>query len=125
MSLVLASEFVQDTRFAFLADQFTVDELQKHLDTTERIHFGGDAVQLWGVDAIDGVSLLTAHLLTQMLMGQMQLAAAAASIQAGQSVGFQGLPGAGMQPGAYDSTPFGIQYEALRRQVIPSTGFYF
>ncbi|WP_353258023.1 DUF4054 domain-containing protein [Prochlorothrix hollandica] len=125
MSLVLASEFIQDTRFSFLGDQFPLVELQTHLDRTEVMYFNAEAIQLWGPDAIEGCSLLTAHLLMINVMGQMQLAAAAASIQAGQSVSFQGLPGSGLAGNSYDATPFGQQYDALYKQLIPATGFYF
>lgn len=125
MALALASEFIQDTRFAFLGDQFSPEEIQQHLDSTEASYFPPEAIQLWGVTAIEGVKLLTAHFLQEMLMGQMSIAAAAASIQAGQSVGFQGFSSPLMQSGGYDTTPFGRQYENLRKQVIPLTGFYF
>ena len=125
MTLVLATEFVQDTRFSFLGDQFPIEELQAHLDRTEAMYFNAEAIQLWGPDAIEGCALLTAHLLAMNMMGQMQIAAAAASIQAGQSVGFQGLPGSGLMGNSYDSTVFGQQYDALRKQLVPVTGFVF
>lgn len=121
MTLYLASDFLSEKRFSFFATYFSEDEVQSRLDTVEAAFFPPTTIDLWGASRIEGLKLKTAELLQIDLINAAQLASMAANIQAG---GQASNPGMQNSNEMYSATPFGQQFEQLKK-TIAATGFYF